>query len=68
MLRPCLVRTTIEALIDGRARVNVKDNDGRTALGKAEYRGHTEIVEMLSARRSGSVLRRKTGRSEGIKV
>ena len=40
---------TIKALIDAGADVNVKDNNGTTALMYAVYYGNTEIVKTLIA-------------------
>jgi ankyrin repeat protein len=37
----------VQALLEGGADVNAKDDDGQTALTVATQAGHTEIAEML---------------------
>ncbi len=37
----------VEALLAAGAKVNAKNNDGKTALSIAAEKGHTDIVELL---------------------
>lgn len=39
--------TQVKLLLDAGANVNIKNNWGDTALGWAERKGYTEIIELL---------------------
>ena len=40
-------QTSVQSLIDTGANVNAKDNDGRTPLHRAAYKGHDNIAKLL---------------------